>query len=90
MILQISFAEFQQIFTRFATENVDDVAIDLRYNGGGYVNLQDQLANYLVNSSANGQAMMSEEFNDQYAANFNETTIFNKKGSLNLSRVFLS
>jgi len=79
--------EFQRVFAKFAQQNVDEVAVDLRYNGGGYVSLQQKLANYLVNNSANGQLMMREQFNDRYSQ-FNESANFQKQGSLNLSRVF--
>ncbi len=79
--------EFQRVFNRFAQQNVNEVAVDLRYNGGGYVNVQEKLANYLVNTSANGQLMMKQQFNDKFTQ-YNETTNFQKLGSLNLSRVF--
>ncbi len=79
--------EFQRVFTKFAQQNVSEVAVDLRYNGGGYVSVQQKLANYLVNASANGQLMMKEQFNDKYTQ-FNETDNFQKLGSVNLSRVF--
>jgi hypothetical protein len=75
------------VFNRFASENIDEVVVDLRYNGGGYVNVQKKLADYLVNASANGQVMMKQQFNDKYTQ-YNETTNFQKKGSVNLSRVF--
>lgn len=79
--------EFQRVFSKFAAANVDEIAVDLRYNGGGYVNLQQKFANYLVNASANGQLMMKEQFNDKYSQ-FNETANFQKLGSVNLNRVF--
>jgi len=79
--------EFQRVFDRFARQNVGDVVIDLRYNGGGYVSVQEKLANWLVNSSANNQVMMNQQFNDKYTE-YNETTPFTKIGSLNLSRIF--
>jgi hypothetical protein len=79
--------EFNRIFTNFSSQSVSDVIIDLRYNGGGYVSVQQKLANYLANTTANGQLMMAEQFNDKYSS-YNETTNFNKLGSLNLSRIF--
>ncbi|HLG40541.1 MAG TPA: S41 family peptidase [Chitinophagaceae bacterium] len=79
--------EFQRVFNKFAAQNVDEVAVDLRYNGGGYVSLQQKLANYLVPAVASGQVMMREEFNDKYTQ-FNETLTFQKQGALNLPRVF--
>ncbi|HYE54545.1 MAG TPA: S41 family peptidase [Chitinophagaceae bacterium] len=79
--------KFEQVFNRFATESVTEVIVDLRYNGGGYVSLQDWLANYLVKSSANGQTMMTQAFNDKYA-DWNSSTTFNKKGSLNPDNLY--
>lgn len=79
--------EFQRIFTKFNSAGVQDVIIDLRYNGGGYVSVQEKLANYLVKSSANGQLMMKEQFNDKYTS-FNETINFKKIGSFNPERIF--
>src|SRR5690606_19192736 len=32
--------EFNRVFTRFNTAGVQDVVVDLRYNGGGYVSVQ--------------------------------------------------
>ena len=78
---------FQRIFSNFAQNNIDEVVVDLRYNGGGYVSVQEKLADYLVNSAANGQLMMKQQFNDKYPQ-FNESTNFSKQGPLNLSRVF--
>ncbi|MEO5562256.1 MAG: S41 family peptidase [Chitinophagaceae bacterium] len=79
--------EFQRVFSKFASQGVNEVAVDLRYNGGGYVSVQEKLADYLINSSANGQIMMKQEYNNKYTQ-YNETTAFHKKGSLNVSRVF--
>ncbi|MEO7263713.1 MAG: S41 family peptidase [Ferruginibacter sp.] len=85
-INQIS-SEFQRVFSKFASQQVTDVVIDLRYNGGGYVSLAEQLANYLVPVSANGGLMMKEVYNDQNTQN-NRTTYFRKAGSLNLPDIY--
>lgn len=78
---------FQRLFSNFSKENVSDVVIDLRYNGGGYVSVQNKLANYLVPSTGNGGVMMKQEYNKNYA-NYNSTTSFRKLGNLNLNRIF--
>jgi C-terminal processing protease CtpA/Prc len=79
---------FAAAFNQFMSENVDDVIIDLRYNGGGFVSYQRELANYLAPLSANSQLMMKQEFNDKYSQ-YNSSTNFSKKGALNLNRVFV-
>ncbi len=79
--------EFQRVFNRFASEQVTDVVIDLRYNGGGYVSLAEQLANYLAPASANGGLMMKQLYNAANTQN-NTTSYFNKRGTLNLPDVY--
>lgn len=78
---------FQRVFNGFAHAGVKDVIIDLRYNGGGYVSVQEKLANYLIAAAHNGSVMMKQQFNDKYST-YNETTIFKKQGSLNAERLF--
>lgn len=81
------YRDFNRVFNRFTSENVQDVVIDLRYNGGGYVTVAEKLANYLVPSSANGDVMMTQKFNSKYTS-YNSTDYFRKQGSLNLKRIF--
>lgn len=81
------YSEFARVFNKFSTGGVNDVIVDLRYNGGGYVSVQQKLANWLAPTSANGQLMMKEMFNDKYTS-YNEVENFRKQGSLNLSRIF--
>jgi len=78
---------FNRIFNGFSSQGVQDVIVDLRYNGGGYVNVAERLADYLAPSSANGGVMMTQKFNNKYTS-YNSTTRFSKKGSLNLNRIF--
>jgi hypothetical protein len=78
---------FGRIFNKFSSRQVADVVVDLRYNGGGYVSMQEKLANYLAPLGANGQLMMKQQFNAQNAT-YNSTDNFNKLGSLNLRRIF--
>jgi hypothetical protein len=79
---------FRDIFANFAAQQVGDVVVDLRYNGGGYVSMQERLANYLAPQAANGGLMMEQQFNDKYAAEYNSRENFSKLGSLNVSRIF--
>jgi carboxyl-terminal processing protease len=81
------YRNFNRVFTSFQQQGVNEVVVDLRYNGGGYVSVQEKLASYLVNSAANGNIMMTQQFNDKYTR-YNSTTRFTKLGGLNLNRVF--
>ncbi|RZL53878.1 MAG: hypothetical protein EOO93_20575, partial [Pedobacter sp.] len=56
-------ADFDAAFNTFATNGVTDLIIDLRYNGGGYINTAQYLINQIAPSSANGSVMFSEHYN---------------------------
>ncbi len=75
------------VFGRFIMSGVTDLVIDLRYNGGGYVSLQQQLANYLIPPALNGSVMMSQEYNTGHADE-NQTYFFEKLGTLDVSNVY--
>ncbi len=74
-------------FSAFNAQHVQDLVIDLRYNGGGYVSVQNLLANYLVPVAGDHDIMLTEEFNDRYRS-YNVTQRFEKKGALNINRLF--
>lgn len=76
------------IFNKFANAGINDMIVDLRYNGGGYVELQNELANYLVPSAGHSGVMLEEKFNDNYSALFDTTINYQKKGTLDLNRIF--
>lgn len=82
-----SSAEYARVFSKFAAAGVNNLIVDLRYNGGGYVDLQSKLANYIINSSVTGSIMMRQIYNSNHTAD-NTTTYFNKTGSVNLNRVY--
>lgn len=81
------YSEFSRVFNKFATAGISDLIVDLRYNGGGYVSVQQRLADYLVPSTAGGQLMMKEQFNDRYTS-YDQSDYFQKLGALNLSRIY--
>ena len=66
------------LFQRMAAKNVTDLIVDLRYNGGGYVNLQEELANYIIPAASDNQVMYIQQYNNLIAAELTaEDTIVN-------------
>ncbi len=80
-------AEYSRVFNKFSAAGITNLIVDLRYNGGGYVNLQEQLANYLITSQAQGSIMMKQIYNSNHS-NQNSTVLFNKTGSLQLNKIY--
>ena len=69
-------------FQGFANKGITDIIIDLRYNGGGYVSIVENMANALIPASNQGKTLFTETFNANLAA-YNTTTKINKSNSSN-------
>ena len=52
--------------TKLADAGVDDLVLDLRYNGGGYLAIASQMAYMIVGSSASGRTFDELRFNDKH------------------------
>lgn len=60
-------------FATFKSSNITDLIVDLRYDGGGYVETSEYLANLIAPASASGKLMYNTYYN---------TTLANGKGTL--------
>lgn len=56
-------AELDQLAAELAQQQVTHLILDLRHNGGGYVETAEYLANLLAPARLNKQVMYSEQFN---------------------------
>ena len=52
--------------TEFEQAGIDDLVLDLRYNGGGYLAIASQMAYMIAGSSARGQTFEEIRFNDKH------------------------
>jgi len=57
-------AKIDAAFSYFAGQNVDEMVVDLRYNGGGAVETAEYLSNYLVPPAKSGSLMFTEYYNN--------------------------
>lgn len=64
--LQTSRTELDEAFAFFKQNNVADMVVDLRYNGGGSVAVAERFANYLAPAKAAGQLMYTDQHNDKF------------------------
>nr|WP_307734900.1 S41 family peptidase [Chitinophaga nivalis] len=58
------YKDLDLVMNDFTANNVSDVIIDLRYNGGGNLAELDRFANLLIPGSANGKIMRTERYNN--------------------------
>lgn len=80
-------------FNVFGTQNINNLIVDLRYNGGGYVSSAIYLLNKIINSSGNGKVMFKYDLNknlkkerDQGSQEFVDE-IFKKNNSTEITNV---
>ena len=74
-------------FKGLAAKGVTDLIVDLRYNGGGYTSVAEQLDNAVLPASVDGQIMYTESYND--SLNFYHKT-YPKLGFPGDSTIYIS
>lgn len=86
-----SVAEFESIFTAFHNENIDELVIDMRYNGGGSVVTASALLDNITNAYAS-QRQMYLDWNANYQHKNSSYTFedadMQDGNELNMQRVF--
>jgi C-terminal peptidase prc len=85
-----STAALDDAFAAFKTANVTELVLDLRYNGGGLVDVAVHLGSLIGGSRTAGQVMLNYTHNDVVGPILNKTTRFTSPDqALNLQRLFV-
>ncbi|WP_020414676.1 S41 family peptidase [Microbulbifer variabilis] len=58
--------ELIDAITELESEGIDDLILDLRYNGGGYLDIAAELAYMIAGDNSVGQSFEHMQFNDQH------------------------
>jgi C-terminal processing protease CtpA/Prc len=80
--------EVEETLTYFETGGIDELILDLRYNGGGSVDVAEQIMNALVPASANEKLMYTNALNPD-KENLNENYTFKKTGNIGLEKLIV-
>lgn len=81
-------AALNEAFATLRAAGVNELVLDLRYNGGGLVSVATQLASLIGGTRTSGQVMFTQAHNARLAPTWNETTRFtNPEQALNLERL---
>lgn len=78
--------EVDESMAFFEAAGIDELIIDLRYNGGGSVAVAEQINNYLIQSSNTGKLMYTNKLNS-LKTDLQKSVNFTKAGSLNLDKL---
>ena len=84
-----SFEELDNTFASFAAAGVQELILDMRYNGGGLVSVAEFLGNLIGGANTDGQIFSNRVFNANNSGR-NTTSFFsNESNSLDLTRIFV-
>lgn len=81
--------EIDTAFTQFKNDGVDEMILDLRYNGGGLISVANQLSTQIGGSEVQDEIFLSYQFNDNQVAK-NQDVLFalgDGMDELNLERL---
>ncbi|MDA3928411.1 MAG: S41 family peptidase [Prolixibacteraceae bacterium] len=79
--------KLEEIFAKFQSENITDIVVDFRYNGGGYTDIAYSLTGMLGGDAVKGNVIAYEIFNDKLSDR-NNTQISEYNGpSINVDRI---
>lgn len=91
--------ELRQVFASFKSKGVNELVLDLRFNGGGYISSAKTLASLIGKSVSSSKIFYKEQWNDKYITYWQKTkgpnalnyTFQDEASNIggNLSRVFV-
>jgi hypothetical protein len=91
-------ADIRNVFKEFKSKGVNELVLDLRYNGGGYISSSDIISALIVKNLKPGTLMSKQEWNTQltssykskYGSDVFDTKWLNESSNLGtLNRVFV-
>lgn len=77
-----------QAFSYFESQNIVELIVDLRYNGGGYVSGAEYLANMVIPMINNGKVMFQYQYNSRNPQ-YNSYVYFKKSNGMSFNKIFV-
>lgn len=89
--IALSETELEQAFSYFAQQNIDELVLDLRYNGGGLIRVANQLSSHIALPRLQDNVFVKYRYNDKNTSKNSTVTFALGAGrtNLDLPRVFV-
>jgi carboxyl-terminal processing protease len=87
--IRAAYPELEEAFNAFTGQGIDELIVDMRYNGGGSVDVADTLAGWLIGKNHGNQPLVNLKYNSRYSHLMDITykVAVNTNG-LSLNRIF--
>ena len=87
--LQTSEEELKKVFAAFQAAGISDLILDMRYNGGGRVNIAEYLASNIIGPAGSGKNFIEYVHNEDKTAYNQSRTFIEPELPLNLTRLIV-
>ncbi|KKO48637.1 carboxyl-terminal protease [Arsukibacterium sp. MJ3] len=89
--IELSETELEQAFSYFAAQDIDELVLDVRYNGGGLIRVANQLSSHIALARLQDNIFVKYRYNDKNTRKNSTVTFALGAGrtQLNLPRVFV-
>lgn len=87
--LETSREELEAAFAKLADDDINELVLDLRYNGGGRISIARNLASYIVGHGKTDKAFATYKPNSKYESFSSSLSFIDITHALNLNRVYV-
>jgi len=86
--IETAFEELDEAFDLFTAEGIDEIIVDLRYNGGGRNDVAEYLGGLLIGRNYGDQPFVKIHFNRRYSMFDTIYNVPSNPGGIDVDRVF--
>lgn len=87
--ISTSSEELEEAFATLAAQDIDELVLDLRFNGGGRVSVANELASHILGSDNSDKVFTTFAYNDKYQQDNVSLNFRDMNSSMDLYRVFI-
>jgi len=81
--------ELEEVMAYFKAGNIEELIVDLRYNGGGYISLAKEMCEMIMPTETVNKIFYTSKHNNIVGRKYDATTLFSESElNLDLDRVF--
>ncbi|MEM1138070.1 MAG: S41 family peptidase [Bacteroidota bacterium] len=81
--------DLEKVFTEFLAAGIDELVLDMRYNGGGLLNIASKLSSMITSAENTGKLLVALTHNNEQESNNSNLLLEGQNIHLNLNRLLI-